>query len=160
MLIFLALSRRTADSAPSVRPQTHPSQSGFTLIEMMAVLVIFGLLTAVALPNFERWYASTQDRVHASELAVRLQKLYARSALLGQSIQLDNTTAAKPLADGAVALDLPLGWAIVEGQRLLVNGSGFCTPASLAFVSAKQRVTLEVVNQQCEVVISSAEQAK
>lgn len=134
--------------------------NGFTLIEMMAVLVIFGLLTAVALPNFERWYASTQDRVHASELAVRLQKLYARAALLGQTIELDNSSAAKPMADGAAALDMPGGWAIAEGQRLLVNGSGFCSPASITFVSAKQRVTLEITNQQCEVAIGSRGEIK
>ena len=122
--------------------------------------MIFSLLTAVALPNFERWYASTQDRVHASELAVRLQKLYARSAMLGQTIELDGKSAATLMADGAAALDLPAGWAILEGQKLIVNGSGFCTPASMAFVSPKQQVTLEVVNQQCEVAIRSGARVK
>ena len=84
---------------------------GFTLIEMMAVLVLFGLLTAVVLPNFERWFSNTERRVSASELAVRLQKLYARAALLGQNFELNAATASEKLADGQAALVLPADWA-------------------------------------------------
>ena len=91
--------------------RTHPKcPRGFTLIEMMAVLVLFGLLTAVVLPNFERWFSNTERRVSASELAVRLQKLHARAALLGQNFELNAATASEKLADGQPALDLPPGW--------------------------------------------------
>lgn len=128
---------------------------GFTLIEMMAVLVLFGLLTAVVLPNFERWFSNTERRVSASELAVRLQKLYARAALLGQNFELNAATASEKLADGQPALDLPAGWSFAEGQSLSIRASGLCQAASIQFASAAQTLVLDVKPDNCEIAIRS-----
>ncbi|ART50786.1 hypothetical protein CBP34_02625 [Acidovorax carolinensis] len=128
---------------------------GFTLIEMMAVLVLFGLLTAVVLPNFERWFSNTERRVSASELAVRLQKLYARAALLGQNVELNAATASEKLADGQPALDLPAGWSFAEGQSLSIRASGLCQAASIQFASAVQTLVLDVKTDNCEIAIRS-----
>ena len=136
--------------------QTHPkSLQGFTLIEMMAVLVLFGLLTTMVLPNFERWFSNTERRVSASELAVRLQKLYARAALLGQNFELNAATASEKLADGQPALDLPAGWSFVEGQSLGIRASGLCQAASIQFASATQTLVLDVKTDNCEIAIRS-----
>jgi len=129
------------------------SCSGFTLIEMMAVLVLFGLLTAVVAPNFERWFTSTQQRVGASELAVRMQQLHARAALLGQNFVLDATTAKLLLADGRPALELPPGWSLEGGQSLIVRASGLCRAATVEFASATQFVALDIGEGNCEVSI-------
>lgn len=122
---------------------------------MMAVLVLFGLLTAVVLPNFERWFSNTERRVSASELAVRLQKLYARAALLGQNFELNATTASEKLADGQPALAIPPGWAFAEGQSLKIRASGLCQAASIQFVSATQTLVLDVTPDNCEIVMRS-----
>ena len=42
---------------------------------MMAVLVLLALLSAVVLPNFERWFNNTEERAKAAELATILQKI-------------------------------------------------------------------------------------
>lgn len=122
---------------------------------MMAVLVLFGLLSAVVLPNFERWFTNTENRVSASELAVRLQKLYARAALLGQNFELNATTASENLADGQPALDIPTGWAFAEGQSLKIRASGLCQAASIQLVSATQTLVLDVTPDNCEIVMHS-----
>ncbi|WP_157896421.1 pilus assembly FimT family protein [Acidovorax carolinensis] len=145
----------------SLGPMVHGVQKrskapkGFTLIEMMAVLVLFGLLTAVVLPNFERWFSNTERRVSASELAVRLQKLYARAALLGQNVELNAATASEKLADGQPALDLPAGWSFAEGQSLSIRASGLCQAASIQFASAVQTLVLDVKTDNCEIAIRS-----
>lgn len=143
--------------SPVVHGVQKYSQSlkGFTLIEMMAVLVLFALLTAVVLPNFQRWFSNTERRVSASELAVRLQKLYARAALLGQNFELNATTASNKLADGQPALDLPAGWSFADGQSLSIRASGLCQAASIPFASATQTVVLEVNTDNCEIAIRS-----
>ena len=106
--------------------RTHPKcPRGFTLIEMMAVLVLFGLLTAVVLPNFERWFSNTERRVSASELAVRLQKLHARAALLGQNFELNAATASEKLADGQPALNLPQAGHSLKGKAWASALQGF-----------------------------------
>lgn len=145
----------------SLRPTVHvvqkrsKTQKGFTLIEMMAVLVLFGLLTAVVVPNFERWFSNTERRVSASELAVRLQKLYARAALLGQNFELNAATASEKLADGQAALVLPAGWSFAEGQSLSIRASGLCQETSIRFASAAQILVLDVKADDCEIAIRS-----
>ena len=85
---------------------------------MMAVLVLLALLSAVVLPNFERWFNNTEERAKAAELATLLQKLYARSALMGINVDIDNSTLNQTLPDGKPAIELPTEWRRVENQVL------------------------------------------
>jgi prepilin-type N-terminal cleavage/methylation domain-containing protein len=114
----------------SHRPQRTISAKnkarGFTLIEMMAALTLLGLIAGLLMPNFQRWYASTQDRVNASAIAIQFQKLYARAALLSQDHELSRASSAQMLADGQPALSLPPGWQIAPQQSLRIPASGYC----------------------------------
>ncbi len=128
---------------------------GFTLIEMTVVVVLLGLIAAVALPNFERWFGSTQQRVDGSRIALQVQNLLARAAILNQSMLLNPATVRELMVDGKPALDLPAGWVLKSEDKLLVNGSGYCIPASITFVSAqRQQVIIEVKDQQCNVAFT------
>ncbi len=128
------------------------TKKGFTLIEMMVVVVLMGLVASVALPNFERWFASTQQRVDASRIAMQVQNLLARAAILNQSLDLTSTNVRQLLADGKPALDLPAGWSIRTTDLLAVYGSGYCVPTEINFVSSEnQRVGIQVRDQQCNV---------
>ena len=128
---------------------------GFTLIEMTVVIVLLGLISAVVLPNFSRWFGSTQQRVDGSRIAMQVQNLLARSAILNQSVLLNSKTVSEVLVDGKPALDLPAGWRVKGEDKLLVNGSGYCSPATITFVSAdRQQVTIEVKEKQCDVTFT------
>ena len=48
------------------------SQSGFTLVELMVVVAIIGLLSAVAIPNFQKY----QARSKTSEAKIQLAAIY------------------------------------------------------------------------------------
>ena len=128
---------------------------GFTLIEMTVVIVLLGLISAVVLPNFSRWFGSTQQRVDGSRIAMQVQNLLARSAILNQSVLLNSKTVSEVLVDGKPALDLPAGWRVKGEDKLLVNGSGYCSPATITFVSAdRQQVTIEIKEKQCDVTFT------
>lgn len=127
---------------------------GFTLVEMMAVLVLLTLLTAVVLPNFERWFSNTEDQAKATDLVVRLQKLYARSVLMGLNLEFNNETFAENLPDGKPAFDMPKGWKLAENQNLKIRSSGTCPKGLLIFESSnKKTVSLEINPENCEILI-------
>ena len=135
------------------RARCNARRQGFTLIEMMAVLVLFAMLSAIVLPSFQRWFDGLDDRVQSTELASRLQRLHARTALLSQAFVLTPETAAHPLADGQPALALPAGWRLAEGSRLTFSAAGFCAPAALELRSRSTTLTLRVGEGSCDVSI-------
>lgn len=133
-------------------PRTHRPARGFTLIEMMAALTLIGMIAGLMLPNFQRWYDSTQQRVNAGAIGIQLQKLYVRAALLGQDFELTPQSAGRQLADGELALLLPAGWKIADQQRLNVRASGYCAPASIEFQGPDARLRFAIMAPQCSVI--------
>jgi prepilin-type N-terminal cleavage/methylation domain-containing protein len=78
-----------------------PKQSGFTLIELMLVLVILGLLAAFAIPN----YISSQNRAKESALKTNMHTFQ----LAAEDFRVMSDSSYAVVA-GTVALSLPPGF--------------------------------------------------
>ena len=76
---------------------TLSRQAGFTLIEMMIVVAIIGIGTAIALPNYLVWQSRSELRQAVTE--VQNQLLLARMAALSRNAPV---TVAVSLANGAI----------------------------------------------------------
>jgi len=77
------------------------NRNGFTLIEMLIVLVIIGLLAAIAIPKF----GSTKEKAYVASMKSDLRNLMtAEESFYTDSLQYtDQTDCANPPAAGAVA---------------------------------------------------------
>jgi type IV fimbrial biogenesis protein FimT len=70
-------------------------RNGFTLIEAMITLAVFGVLTALALPSFQSWLANSQIRTAAEGVQNGLQLARNQALTMNARVQFElNAPAA------------------------------------------------------------------
>ena len=82
------------------------TQSGFTLVELMVVIVVLAILASIGIPGFQGIVAENRATSAANELLATLQ--FARSAAIAQS----RPVTVRPTADG----DWDGGWVVEMGE--------------------------------------------
>jgi type IV fimbrial biogenesis protein FimT len=86
------------------------ASAGFTLLELMFTITILGALIAIAVPSFERMFASRQVSSAAQSFAAALRKAQAEATRLNRNVEVllttseptpANVTSATPAAPSA-----------------------------------------------------------
>lgn len=106
--------------------QRNTSQKGFTLIELVMVIVILGVLAVIALPKFVDLKGDAQqsavDGIAGSLSSAAAINYAARSANVANGVAIANCTDTS----GALQGGLPTGYSITAGA-VAAGASAACT---------------------------------
>ncbi len=105
---------------------------GFTLIEMLVVLFLVGLLTAVVFPSMERMARSHQLKTERDAILGRLGELGYEAFLSGKSITLSGSTSAVRVG---YPIDLPEGWELRVNRPIEFRFNGICGGGEVALIA-------------------------
>ena len=106
------------------------STAGFTLIEIVVVMVIVGLLTGIALPRLTALYASVENAGQRRVIQSQIEGLgyfayaNAKPIVLGSSIGGADETGAYPI-------QLPHGWQVIVSKPIHYSSQGICGGGTL-----------------------------
>lgn len=109
---------------------TNRGAAGFTLIEIIVVLVIVGLLTSIALPRLVTLYASIENSSQRSAIKDQVEGLGYLAYSTGKPIVLESS-AERGGQLKYYPLLLPAGWRIDLPRPLHFSSLGFCTGGKL-----------------------------
>ena len=134
-------------------------RGGYTLLEIMVVLALLGLATAIAMPNLERLYvaatrASEQDRV-----LDQIAALGREAALRGRGyVVFGNVAPPAPVEAARYAdyetyvVDVPEGWRLELDSPLVALANGVCLGGALTLSHEEvAAVRVELAPPYCRV---------
>jgi prepilin-type N-terminal cleavage/methylation domain-containing protein len=98
----------------------HRTEHGFTLIELMVTIVVFGMLIGFSIPSYQRYALTEKLRGTSENLVQTIQLQRSRAMATGQNVDINFNTAA------------PAGWTVMSGP--LVNRMAL--PNGITYASA------------------------
>ena len=108
---------------------------GFTLLEVLVVLTLIGLLSALVMPNLQKLVGSVERATRRDGLVADIAGLSYRAFALGQGFELSNAKAGQLLVDGNPVLVPPAGWRVDVEAPVSYSFNGFCSGGRLKLIS-------------------------
>lgn len=128
---------------PAATHRATVSNSGFTLLELLVVLVLGGLLVALAFPNLQRLYASAARNTERDRILDQIAALGRESMARRRSyFVVDAERADNGLGEAAgggfspYVVEVPEGWRLRVDEPVLARANGVCLGGAVTLLHA------------------------
>ncbi|MBO6556852.1 MAG: type II secretion system protein [Pseudomonadales bacterium] len=115
------------------------------MVELLVVLVIFGLVSALALPNLSRTYQSLSFQGEIEEIEIRLAALGRQAFFSSESIEIDDDEKFYE------RVTLPQGWSVQVLEPLIVRSNGVCIGGKVILSKLEFSKIVQVSAPHCSV---------
>ena len=142
-------------------PYLSRLQVGFTLLELIVVLVMVSTISAIALPNLVNLYTSASTRLERDSIldqigAMGEQALLNQKAYVLLSSQKDLETEVLDDPDlaqfHAYPLEIPAGWDIELDEPLITRANGVCLGGEIKLLQNRvEKLQIELAPPFCHV---------
>ncbi len=120
-----------------------PRVYGFTLIEITVVLIIFGVILALAAPGLERVYTHLESRSALQKASSGIGTLPLLAWALGEEGNLEELATRH--------LELPAGWSLVDADSVYIRANGICSGGTVRLLTPQGERELELAPPFCTV---------
>lgn len=117
---------------------------GYTLLELVVVMAILAMATAIAAPPSYRMIRSWQEATQVEDVLQQLERLPGTVRANGRPLE------GKP-DDGIPAVALPEGWSLRMAMPLRVQANGACSDARGVLATQQQSIDFRMLAPFCRV---------
>lgn len=117
---------------------------GYTLLEMVVVMAIVAMATAIAAPPSYRMIRSWQEATQVEDVVQQMERLPSRVRTNGNPLFAD-------AEHGIELIDLPQDWALRMETPLRVRANGACSDAQGTLTTPYQTIEFRVLAPFCRI---------
>lgn len=118
-------------------------RKGFTLIEILVVLILLGLTSALVLPKFPAIYDRFKSRAEQDNFFQGLSVLSLKAYTEQKTIILNETSAPE-------LLEIPNGWELNIEAPIIYKPNGLCLGGDLSYIAKGIKTPIKLAPPHCE----------